>query len=252
VGESEMNGKVALITGASRGIGLAIARALIDRGARVCITARKQEGLDKAVDLLQAPDSTLAIAGKADDERHQAEAVTATIERFDRIDYLINNAGTNPGFGPLMEAEMSAVTKIFAVNVIAPLAWTQRAWVSWMRDHGGVVLNIASTGGLQSSPEIGAYNSSKAALIHMTSQLALELGPGVRVNALAPGLVKTQFARPLYENNEDAVARLYPLRRLGQPEDIAAAALFLLSPAASWITGSTLVVDGGELTVAAI
>jgi NAD(P)-dependent dehydrogenase (short-subunit alcohol dehydrogenase family) len=252
MGESEMNGKVALITGASRGIGLGIARALIDRGASVCITARKQEGLDKAVILLQAPNSTLAIAGKADDERHQAEAVTATIERFGRLDYLVNNAGTSPHFGPLMDAEMSAVIKTFSVNVIAPLAWVQRAWVSWMRDHGGVVLNIASTGGLQSSADIGAYNASKAALIHMTSQLALELGPVVRVNALAPGLVKTQFARPLYENNEDAVAHLYPLRRLGQPEDVAAAAVFLLSPAASWITGSTLVVDGGELTVAAI
>src|SRR6202030_1353831 len=113
-GESEMNGKVALITGASRGIGFAIARALIDRGVRVCITARRQEGLDQAVDLLHAPESTLAIAGKADDERHQAEAVTATIERFGRVDYLINNAGTSPQFGPLMDADMSAVTKIFS------------------------------------------------------------------------------------------------------------------------------------------
>jgi len=128
----------------------------------------------------------------------------------------------------------------------------QRAWTAWMRDNGGAVLNIASTGGLQTGAEIGAYNVSKAALVHLTSQLALELGPTVRVNALAPGLVKTRFAQPLYENNEEELSKLFPLRRLGVPEDISSAAVFLLSPRASWITGSTLVVDGGEMTVSAI
>ncbi len=249
---SGMTGKAALITGASRGIGMAIAARLIAAGAGVCITARGQEGVEKAVGELQASGQAIGIAGKADDPAHQAAAVAATMERFGRLDYLVNNAGTSPHFGPLIDAPISAVVKTFAVNVIAPVAWAQQAWSVWMSEHGGSVLNIASTGGIQPAPFIGAYNASKAALIHMTRQLALELGPIVRVNALAPGLVKTQFARPLYEDNEAELASLFPTRRLGEPGDVAAAAAFLLSDEASWITGAILVVDGGELTVAGI
>jgi NAD(P)-dependent dehydrogenase (short-subunit alcohol dehydrogenase family) len=252
VESSGIAGKAALITGASRGIGLAIARKLATLGAGVCITARGQEGLARAVGELQSVGEVIGIAGKADDEAHQDAAVTAVLERYGRLDFLVNNAGTSPHVGPLMDAQISAVTKTFAVNVIAPVAWTQRAWSAWMSEHGGAVVNVASTGGIRPAPSIGAYNVSKAAMIHLTQQLAVELGPKVRVNAIAPGLVKTQFARPLYEGNEAELAGLFPMKRLGLPDDVAGAAAFLLGAEASWITGAILVVDGGELTVTGI
>jgi NAD(P)-dependent dehydrogenase (short-subunit alcohol dehydrogenase family) len=249
---SELEGTAAIVTGASRGIGLAIARGLMQAGSRVCITARHAEGVDEALEILKPYGEAIGVVGKVDSEEHQTEVIESTIRNFGRIDFVVNNAAANPTSGLLIEAPMSAVEKVMAVNLLAPLALVQRAWSAWMRDNGGAVLNIASTGGLQTGAEIGAYNVSKAALVHLTSQLALELGPTVRVNALAPGLVKTRFAQPLYENSEAELSQLFPMRRLGVPEDISSAAVFLLSPGASWITGSTLVVDGGELTVSAI
>jgi 3-oxoacyl-[acyl-carrier protein] reductase len=250
--EHELAGTAAIVTGASRGIGFAIARELISSGCSVCITARNAEGVAEAVKDLSQHGEVVGVAGKADVEEHQTEAVETTMARFGRIDFLVNNAGTNPQVGPLVEASLGAVEKVLAVNLVAPLSWTQRVWNAWMSANGGAILNISSTGGLQTAPAIGAYNVSKAGLIHLTAQLALELGPKVRVNALAPGLVKTQFAKALYEENESEISQMFPLRRLGVPEDVSGAAVFLLSPSASWITGSTLVVDGGEMTVTAI
>lgn len=243
----QFEGCGALVTGATRGIGRGIAEALLARGARVVITARKQGELDAAVrDLDPAGDGrVLAARGSADDEEHQAEAVALAVERFGRLDVLVNNAAVNPQYGPLMDADLGAVRKVLEVNVTAVLGWTQQAWRAWMAEHGGVVLNVASVGGLRAGAPIGAYNVSKAALIHLTRQLAVEMGPRVRVNAVAPAVVKTQFARALYEGREDEVAQAYPMRRLGLPEDVAEAAVFLLGDAASWITGETLVVDGG-------
>jgi 3-oxoacyl-[acyl-carrier protein] reductase len=167
------------------------------------------------------------------------------VERFGRLDHLVNNAAVNPQYGPLMEADLAAVRKIFDVNVTAVLGWTQQAWRAGMREHGGSVLNVASVGGIRAGAPIGAYNASKAGLIHLTRQLGVELGPKVRVNAIAPAVVKTTFAKALYEGREDEVAETYPLKRLGVPADTAKAAVFLLSDDASWITGETLVVDGG-------
>jgi 3-oxoacyl-[acyl-carrier protein] reductase len=141
---------------------------------------------------------------------------------------------------------MWAVEKVLEVNLVGPLRLAQEAWKAWMRDHGGVILNVASTGGLRPAPFIGIYNVSKAALAHMTRQLALELGPSVRVNALAPGLVKTDMSRILYQQGEEAIAQRHPLRRLGVPDDIAAAALFLASDAASWMTGEVVGIEGGS------
>ncbi|WP_441246840.1 SDR family oxidoreductase [Kitasatospora sp. McL0602] len=238
-------GKVAVVTGASRGIGLGIARELVERGAKVCITARGADALADAVRDLGGPDHAIAVAGKADDDAHQEEAVTRTMEAFGRLDLLVNNTGINPAYGPVLETDPAVAAKILAVNVLAPLAWTRRAHAAWMGEHGGSVVNVASVAGIRSSTGIGLYGVSKAALIRLTMELAADLGPGIRVNAVAPAVVKTKFAEALYEGREEKVVRAYPLKRLGLPEDIAGAVAFLLSEDASWITGQTLVVDGG-------
>jgi NAD(P)-dependent dehydrogenase (short-subunit alcohol dehydrogenase family) len=243
----DFKGRTALITGATRGIGFGIAEELIARGANVCITARKPEELEEAVKNLD-PDGTgraIAARGSADDPEHQQTAVAETVQQFGRLDILVNNAAVNPQFGPLMDADLGAVRKVFEVNVLAVLAWTQRVWEASMREHGGAILNVASVGGLRAGSPIGAYNASKAAVIHLTRQLAIEMSPGVRVNAIAPAVVKTKFARALYEGREEEVASHYPLKRLGRPEDTAKLAAFLLSDDASWITGETVTIDGG-------
>jgi 3-oxoacyl-[acyl-carrier protein] reductase len=248
---SDFAGRSAIITGATRGIGFGIASELVSRGASVCITARKPDELDRAVAELD-PDRTgraIACRGSADDADHQAATIAATLDAFGRIDYVVNNAAVNPHFGALVDAEPSAVRKIFEVNVIAALVWTQLAHRAWLAENGGAVLNVASVGGLVAGPFIGAYNASKAALIHLTKQLAQELGPAVRVNGIAPAVIKTDFAKALYETNEEEVARRYPMKRLGVPNDTAKLAAFLLCDDASWITGQTVVIDGGITSI---
>jgi NAD(P)-dependent dehydrogenase (short-subunit alcohol dehydrogenase family) len=243
----DFTGKAALVTGATRGIGFGIAQEIVARGGNVCITARKPDELEEAVRTLDPDGAGVAISarGGADDPEHQEQAVKLVIERFGRLDFLVNNAAVNPQYGPLMDADLGAVRKVFEVNVIAILAWTQQAWRHWLADNGGAVLNVASVGGLRAGSPIGAYNASKASVIHLTRQLAVELGPKVRVNGIAPAVVKTKFARALYEGREDEVASHYPLKRLGVPEDTAKLAAFLLSDDASWITGETVTIDGG-------
>ena len=237
--------RVAIVTGASRGIGLGIAAELVRQGARVCVTARGQEALEAAVAELGGPDVAIAVPGKSDDAGHQAETVARTIEAFGSLDMLVNNTGVNPVYGPVADVDPVAAAKILAVNVLAPLAWTRQARDAWMGEHGGSVVNVSSVAGLRPSPGIGMYGVSKAALIRLTAELAVELGPRIRVNAVAPAIVKTKFATVLYEGREEQVAAAYPLRRLGVPEDIAGVVAFLLSDQASWITGQTLVLDGG-------
>ncbi len=238
-------GQVALVTGASRGIGLGIARELVSRGAKVCITARGPEPLAEAVRELGGADHAIAVAGKADDPVHQREAVARTVETFGRLDLLVNNTGINPVFGPVLDTDPAAAAKILAVNVLGPLAWTRLAHAAWMGEHGGAIVNVSSIAGLRTSPGIGMYGVSKAALSRLTMELAGELGPGIRVNAVAPAVVKTRFAEALYVGREEEAAAPYPLKRLGVPEDIAGAVAFLLSEDAAWITGQTLVIDGG-------
>ncbi|MPZ60582.1 MAG: glucose 1-dehydrogenase [Propionibacteriales bacterium] len=235
---------VALITGASRGIGFGIAKDLLRNGARVCITGRSKESLDEAVTAL-ASEHVMAVPGASDDEAHREAAVEQTLERFGSLDLLVNNAGINPHYGPMIDGDVTVADKIMGVNVIAPFAWTQLAYKAWMAEHGGVVLNVSSMGGVRVARNLGFYNVSKAALIHMTRQLALELAPAVRVNAIAPAVVKTRFARKLYDGVEDSVLQGYPIGRLGAITDTASAARFLLSDEASWITGHTLILDGG-------
>ena len=236
--------RVAVVTGASRGIGYAIAKALAERGDRVCLTGRDADNLAAAVARI-GPERAIGVAGKVHDEAHQAEVIERVMDTWGRLDHLVNNAGTNPVFAPLTELDSAALRKVFEVNVLAAHGFARRAWQAWQREHGGTVLNVASVAGLTASPFIGAYGMTKAALINLTQQLAHELAPRVRVNALAPAVVKTRFAAALYEGREAEAAAGYPLRRLGVPEDVAGAAAFLTSDAASWITGQTLVLDGG-------
>lgn len=239
------DGKVAIVTGASRGIGLGIAARIVAEGGRVCITARKPEALEEAVSSLGGPERAIAVSGRADDAEHQDEAIARTIEAFGSVDHLVNNTGINPAYGPMIGLDLDVARKIVEVNCIASLAWTQKAHAAWMREHGGSVVNISSIAGTKPAPGIGFYGASKAMLIHITEELAVELGPGIRVNAVAPAVVKTRFATALYEGREDEVAAQYPLKRLGVPEDIASVVAFLLSDDAAWVTGQTLLVDGG-------
>ncbi|MFD9191605.1 SDR family oxidoreductase [Streptomyces phaeochromogenes] len=247
----ELSGKVALITGASRGIGYGVAEALLARGDRVCITGRNEDALKEAVETLGA-DRVIGVAGKAHDEAHQAVAVERTMEAFGRIDFLVNNAGTNPVFGPIADLDLNVARKVFETNVVSALGFAQRTWKAWQSENGGAIVNISSLAGVQASPFIGAYGISKAAMINLTLQLAHEFAPKVRVNSIAPAVVKTQFAKALYEGREEEAAAGYPLGRLGVPSDIGGTAAFLTSEQSDWITGQTLVVDGGKFLNAGV
>lgn len=240
------DGKVAVVTGASRGIGLGIAQRLVDDGAKVLVTARKTGALEEAVATLGA-DRAAYVAGSGDDAAHQEEAVRTAIERFGRLDFLVNNTGINPVYGRMIDIDLEAAAKIFAVNVLSAVAWAQQAYRQWMGEHGGAIVNVSSVAGLKPAPNIGMYGASKSALIHVTEELAVELGPDIRVNGVAPAVVKTRFAKALYEGREDEVSAPYPLKRLGLPEDIAGVVGFLLSDDAGWLTGQTITADGGLL-----
>ncbi len=239
-------GAVAIVTGASRGIGLGIAERLVAEGAKVVITGRKADALAEAVEGLGA-DEALGIAGNAADPDHQDEVIAAAKERFGGLHLLVNNTGINPAYGPILDTDPEVVRKILDTNVVAAFSWIRKAVAAGFGtpEVPASVVNVASVAGLGASGMIGWYGVSKAALIHLTLELGHQLGPDVRVNAVAPAIVKTKFAEALYDGREEEVASAYPMKRLGVPEDIAGAVSFLLSGDASWITGQTLVVDGG-------
>jgi NAD(P)-dependent dehydrogenase (short-subunit alcohol dehydrogenase family) len=239
---SRFDGKTALVTGASRGIGLAIAQRLVNDGARVVITARGQDSLDAAVAELGGPKVAIGIAGKADNADHRGEVFQRVAREFGGLDFLVNNAGINPAYGTLADIGEDVARKIFDVNVLGTLAWSRDAVAAGLTTS---IVNIASIAGVTAAPGIAMYGVTKAAIINLTAQLAVELAPSIRVNAVAPAVIKTDFAKALYEGREEAVAAGYPLGRLGLPVDVAGPVCFLLSEDSAWITGQTIVIDGG-------
>jgi NAD(P)-dependent dehydrogenase (short-subunit alcohol dehydrogenase family) len=248
---ADLTGRTAIVTGASRGIGLAAAEALLKAGASVVLTSRKQEAADEAASSLGS-DRAAGFGAHAVDEAAAQACVDFALERFGSVDILVNNAGTNPAFGPVVEQDHGRFAKTMDVNLWAPILWTQLAWRAWMREHGGTVINTASVGGMVVGPNLGVYHVSKAALIHLTKQLALELAPKVRVNAVAPGVVRTRMAEALWKEHEEHVSAVTPLGRIGEPADVGSAIAFLASDKAGWITGETLVMDGGQMLGTAI
>ncbi|AZQ32866.1 SDR family oxidoreductase [Streptomyces cyaneochromogenes] len=242
-----LQGRAAVVTGATRGIGHAVARELAAAGARVCVTARDADEVRRTAAELGG----VGAAGSVADPDHLRAVVDLALREFGRIDVIVNNAATNLPYGPLMDVDPLAWREAFTVNVEAPLQLVQCAWQAWMREHGGAVINICTEGAGHVGPHIGAYGTSKAALLHLTQQLAGELAPKVRVNSVSPGLVRTEMARFVWEPGEEEVAAGLPLRRIGEPQDVARAVVWLASDEAEWVTGADLLVDGGTRVRAA-
>ncbi|HEY8090134.1 MAG TPA: SDR family oxidoreductase [Polyangiaceae bacterium] len=247
-----LEGKVCLVTGGSRGIGEAIARTFAAHGARVVLAARKPEGVAAVADSIakeHGADRVLGVAAHAGKEEDCARLVAQAVERFGQVDVLVNNAGTNPYFGPMLNIDGGAWDKTFETN-LKGYFWCLRDVARRAIDRGAPasVVNIASVAGLMGTPLQGTYAATKAAIISMTKTLAVELGASkIRVNAIAPGFIDTRLASAILKNEdllEKVVART-PLGRYGVPDEIAGGALYLASDAASFLTGHTLVIDGG-------
>jgi NAD(P)-dependent dehydrogenase (short-subunit alcohol dehydrogenase family) len=241
--------KVAIVSGGSRGIGLESARALLSEGWRVCVTGRRPESLEAALAELspvadKAGGEVLTKAGRA-----QRDVVEDVLGRWGRLDALVNNVGTSPHLGPLLDAEPEQLDRAWTTNVVTPWSWCKVAHRAYLGEHGGSIVNMASIGGTYPVPKVGVYNVSKAALIHLTKQLARELAPAVRVNAVAPATIRTDFARAKLEGREEAVAAQFPLKRLGTAEEVGAAVRMLCTGELSWMTGQVLVLDGGATLV---
>ncbi len=247
----DLTGKVALITGASRGIGAAIAHTYAAAGASVVISSRKQDGLDAVVTQISAVGGTaLAIAAHTGDGAAIQTLVARTVDTFGGVDILVNNAATNPHFGPILSAEESHWDKILDVNVKGYFRLTQACAPHMRQRGGGKIINIASVAGRTPLPGMGIYCVSKAAVLMLTEVLAAELAAdNIQVNAIAPGFIKTAFSRAIWDNPalHDTIRNAIPQQRLGTTDELMGAALYLASPASSFTTGATLVIDGGQL-----
>ena len=245
----DLTGRVALITGASRGIGSATAEALAEQGAQVVLSSRKQADLDQEAATINEryPEAATAIAAHAGRPEELEQLVKEVMERFSRIDILVNNAATNPYFGPIMGAELSAWDKTFEVNLRGMFILTRLVYEASMEGRGGSVVNVASIGGIRAGVGLGVYNVTKAGVIMLTRQLAKELGGKVRVNAVAPGVIKTRFAEALWGNETimDRLLATNPMGRIGMPDEVAGVVAFLASDAASYVNGEVIVIDGG-------
>ena len=247
----DFSGRVAVITGSSRGIGLEIAKAFNELGAKVVISSRKMENQQKAMEEFSNRENVLPVpahAGKVEDLKNLIER---TYEHFGRLDILVNNAATNPYFGPMVHADEKAWDKIIEVDLKGYFFASQFAIRKWMeKNEKGVIVNIASVAGIRAAPGLGIYGIAKAGVIMMTKIFAKETGPlGIRVNAIAPGLVKTKFSTALWSSEEilNQWLQNQAIQRIALPEDIVGAVLFLSSPQAEMITGETIVIDGGGL-----
>jgi NAD(P)-dependent dehydrogenase (short-subunit alcohol dehydrogenase family) len=247
-----LSGKVAIVTGSSRGIGLAIAAALAEHGARVVISSRKQDACDEVAQAINAQhgdERAIAVAANISSKDDLQNLVDEARKAFGKIDVLVCNAASNPYYGPMAGISDEQFRKILDNNVIAN-HWLISMVAPEMLERGeGSIIIVSSIGGLTSSTMIGAYNISKAADFQLARNLAAEFGPkGVRVNCIAPGLVKTDFARALWENPDTLklVTKGTPLRRIGEPHEIAGAAVYLASPASTFMTGQAMIVDGGS------
>ena len=247
----DLTGKVAIVTGSSRGIGRAIAEALADHGARVVISSRKADACQDVADAINAkhPGHAIVIAANISSKESLQALVDETRRQWGRIDILVCNAASNPYYGPMSGISDDQFRKILDNNVLANHWLIQMVAPEMLERKEGSIIIVSSIGGLSSSTVIGAYNISKAADFQLARNLAAEFGPlGVRVNCIAPGLVRTDFARALWENPDTlkAVTRGTPLRRIGEPHEIAGAAVFLAAPASAFMTGQSIIVDGGS------
>jgi NAD(P)-dependent dehydrogenase (short-subunit alcohol dehydrogenase family) len=244
---SKREARVAIINGASRGIGFEAAACLAREGWNVAITARKAEPLESSAEQLRGLGAeVLALPGAVDDEEHQQATVSAVMDRWGRIDALVNNVATSPHLGVLTDATTEQLMRAMWINLAAPFAWSRLAWHAWLGEHGGAIVNVASIGGTYPVPRVGLYNVSKAALIHLTRQMALEMAPSVRVNSVSPATIKTRFSRAKYEGREADVADQYPLKRLGTAEEVGDVIAMLCTGRLGWITGQNIVLDGGS------
>ena len=247
-----LDGKVAIVTGGTRGIGLAIATTLARAGAKVVISSRKAEHVDAAVKaLLREGLEVVGIPANMGTAADAHELAARTVEHFDGIDIIVNNAATNPVFGPLQHATDDAFEKIFSVNLKGPLELCRTAHTVMAQRGAGAIVNVASIGGISPEAGLGLYSVSKAALVSLTKVMAQEWGAdGIRANVICPGLIKTRFSQALWQdkNISDQVLGHQPIRRIGVPDDVAGLALFLASDASSYCTGGVYMVDGGYLT----
>jgi NAD(P)-dependent dehydrogenase (short-subunit alcohol dehydrogenase family) len=244
-----LEGKAAIVTGGGSGLGRIIANAFCSAGASVCLVGRRPGIITAALEELHRDGyDAVGVRGSITDEAIREACVTSCLETFGRCDIVVNNAGVYGHVGPSAEGGLDGLSSAWDINVDAPLQLITAVYRAWMRQHGGVVINMVSIGGLKAQRKYGAYGVTKAALVQLTRQLALELAPDVRVNAIAPGLIATGMAEAHLEGRDEArEAAKYPLQRFGAPDDIAAAALFLASAASAWVTGQVLAVDGGAL-----
>lgn len=245
-----LKGKVALVVGASRGMGEGIAMTYASAGARVVVASRKAEDIQEtAAKILASGGQAIAVPSNIASEEDRSGMVKAAMDWAGRIDILFNNAGANPSYGPPQKLQKKAWDKTYDINLSGPFFLSQLVFDAWMKDHGGVIINMGSVAGLTSVEGTLPYNVSKAALLQLTRNLAAEWGKyGIRVNAIAPGFIKTQFSRLAWESPiSNELMKHIPLKRFGEVEDITAAALFLASDASSYITGTHMIIDGGEL-----
>jgi dehydrogenase/reductase SDR family member 4 len=251
-GRFRLDGRVAVVTGASKGIGEAIARALAEAGARVVVSSRKQEAVDEVAHAITAAGGeAIAVAanvGRLDEARVLVDRAAA---HFGGVDVVVNNAATNPVFGPVLDTDEAVFDKIMAVNVKGPLEVARHAYPHMKARGGGSVVNVSSIGGISPEPGLGLYSVSKAAVVMLTKVLAQEWGAdGIRANVVCPGLIKTKFSQTLWgdERRLEHTLAQQPLQRIGVPDDVAGLALFLATDAAAYCTGGVYMVDGGYLT----